>query len=168
MRIRILKSSIPIVISLVFLFGCSPKTTPPAPDMAAGVYLQSGYELFHWSEGLNIMIWHDGVASSACASSGSTGKVAHIVQCHAISRESHHFDWRIETDDGIAAIVTIDDAAFDLESGNVFIISTAGGGTHVRQFQRDLSNIKPQSDSILEFSLMDVELQEFIQATSSD
>ena len=145
-----------------------PASTPPAPDMAGGAYLQSGYEFFRWSEGLRIMIWHDAVSSSGCGSSVSTRDRTHVVECFAISQDGQRVDWRLETDDGLTALFTIDGATYDLGSGNLFLVSTAGVETEVRQAQRDLSGVEPQNDSILEFSLKDEDIQAFIQSTSSN
>lgn len=149
------------------VIGCSRVSTPPAPDMAAGVYVRAGYEYFHWKEGLAVMIWHDATKSSSCESSGSTSEVTHVVRCHAISEANHRFDWQIETRDGLTAEFSIDDNSFDLSDGNVFIVTTANGKTDIRQLQRDLSSVKPEGDSITEYALMDVDIQRFIQSTSS-
>ncbi|NIS83203.1 MAG: hypothetical protein GTO14_24050 [Anaerolineales bacterium] len=157
-----------VVLAMLFIGACSPTMTPPSPDMAAGVYVQSGYEFFRWDEGLSIMIWHDGTISSACGSSGSTTRPMLVIQCHAISKKDHRFDWRLETDDGITAKFSIDNTDFDLGDGNLFIISTASGETVVKQLQRDLSNVKAISESIVGFGLMDDDVKAFIQPTPSN
>ena len=89
------------------IFACSPSSTPPGPDMAAGVYIDAAYEFFHWEEGLNVMIWHNAISSSSCNSSGSTDDPVHTVECNAASPKNHQFDWQIKTVDGLTGEFTI-------------------------------------------------------------
>ena len=49
MKLKVFVSSILIAIGLSFVVSCTPVSTPPAPDMAGGAYIQSGYEFFRWS-----------------------------------------------------------------------------------------------------------------------
>ncbi|NIM95599.1 MAG: hypothetical protein GTO18_18020 [Anaerolineales bacterium] len=154
-------------LCVLFLVACGPRTTPPAPDITAGVYIGVGYEFFHWEEGLAVMIWHDAAQSSSCDSSGSTSSPTHVVRCHAISKAGIRFDWHLETDDGKTAVFTINEAAYDLTNGALFIVTTASGVTEVSQLERDLSNVQPNNESVVEFSLSDHDVNEFIQSTSS-
>ncbi len=164
---RNLKSLIWLLAISGFLFAaCSTASTPPGPDMAAGVYIQSGYEFYRWEEGLTLMIWFDGASSSACSSSSSTSDPTFVLRCHAVSRSDIRFDWYLETEDGVKADFLIDGKPFDLDDGKLFLITTSTGETEVMQKERDLSGVRPDADSITEFGLNDPDIQEFIHVSS--
>jgi hypothetical protein len=166
-NLKRLKSHILLFVLSGFLFAaCSPTSTPPGPDMAAGVYIQSGYEFYRWEEGLTLMIWFDGAQSSACSSSSSTSDPVFVLRCHAITRSDVGFDWLLETEDGVTADFLIDEKSFDLEAGTLFLIRTSSGEAEVLQIERDLSSVRPEADSIIDFSLDDPVIQEFIHTSS--
>jgi hypothetical protein len=169
-NLKILKSHILLLLLLTIsgflLAACSPASTPPGPDMAAGVYIQSGYEFYRWEEGLTLMMWFDGAKSSACSSSSSTSDPVFVLRCHAITRNDVRFDWLLKTEDGITADFSIDGQSFDLENGKLFLIRTSTGETEVLQIERNLSSVRPDADSITEFSLDDPVIQEFIHTSS--
>jgi hypothetical protein len=166
-NLKLLKSHILLLVFLGLLFAaCTPASTPPGADMAAGVYIQSGYEFYRWEEGLNLMIWFDGAKSSACSSSSSTSDPQFVLQCHAVSTTDIRFDWHLETEDGVTADFSIDGKSFDLEDGKLFLIRTSSGEVEVMQIERDLSSVRPDADSIIEFSLNDPTIQEFIHDSS--
>jgi hypothetical protein len=166
MNTQIIKASHLCAILMILLSaGCSPLpvSTPPAPDMAGGVYVHVAYEYFHWQEGLDVMIWYNAPQSSSCDSSGSTSTKTHVVQCQAISETGQSFDWQIETSDGLTGKFVLNNNQFDLTEGNVFVVSTAQGQIDIQQFQCDLSSVRPESESITEFGLNDPDIAEFIQ-----
>jgi len=152
------------ILMILISAGCAPVSTPPAPDMVGGVYVRAAYEYFHWREGLDIMIWYDAAQSSFCDSSGSTSAEMHVVSCQALSESGRNLDWRIETSDGLTGKFALDNNQFDLSAGNVFVVSTAQDPPQVRQFQRDLSGVKPENESIIDFGLNDPDIAEFIQS----
>lgn len=147
--------------------SCVPRSTPPAPDMAAGVYVDAGFEYFHWEQGLAILIWHDAIQSSSCDSSGSTQDPTHVVRCQATSGENS-FNWQIKTQDGVEGDFQIDNIPYDLSNGRVFIVATADGVTDIQQLQRDLSAVTTESESIVDFGLKDPAISLFIEAASAD
>ncbi len=160
----------------VFLIGflsmataaCFRSTTPPAPDMAGGVYEYAGYEFFHWQEGLDIMIWHDAIGSGTCDSSGATDDDTHLVQCQALSASGYDFFWQIETKDGRTAQFSINNQNYDLADGSVFLVTTANGQTDIQQLQRDLSDLNADDPSITSYSLADPDINQFIQSTAPE
>lgn len=149
------------------MFACSSGSTPPAPDMAAGVYDNVAYEFFHWEEGLNVMIWHDAIRSSTCNSSGSTSDPVHTVDCYAASTEDLQFDWQIKTVDGMTGEFTINDEPYDLSAGAIFIVSIADGVTDIQQFQGNLTNVNPDHESIVAYGMSDKDIKQFIDSVSS-
>ena len=154
-----------VILLSIGTLSCSPASTPPGPTMAAGVYVEAGYEFFHWEEGLVVMLWHDATASSMCDSSGSTRDPVHSIDCQAISREGNAFKWNIETTDGVTGQFSIDDKLYDLSEGSLFIVRTKGGTAEIQQLQRDLSDVVPENDSsITEYGLNDPDIKLFIQS----
>jgi hypothetical protein len=131
--------------------------------MVGGVYVRAAYEYFHWREGLDVMIWYDAAQSSSCDSSGSTSTNTHVIRCQALSESGLNLDWQIETSDGLTAKFVINDKQFNLSDGNVFVVSTAQDPIEIQQFQRDLSGVKPENESITEFGLNDPDIAEFIR-----
>ena len=157
-----------LVITCLGSVSCARKSTPPAPSIAAGVYIKAGYEYFDWEEGLALMIWHDAVQSSMCDSSGSTRDSTHVVQCSAVSRESQSFEWQIKTSDGIQAEFSIDGSLFDLANGNVFLVAVEGESTDIQQLHRDLTDVDSQNaNTITGFGLNDPDINSFIQSLTS-
>jgi hypothetical protein len=112
------------------------------------------------------MIWFDGANSSACNSSSSTSDPQFVLRCHAVTRADVRFDWLLETDDGVTADFSIDGQSFDLDDGKLFLIRTSSGEAKVVQLERDLSGVRPDADSIIEFSLNDPVIQKFIHDSS--
>jgi len=159
--------SLSVLLSLG-LISCFRSSTPPAPDMAGGVYEYAGYEFFHWQEGLDIMIWHDAISSGTCNSSGTTDNDTHLVQCQAASENGFDFFWQIETNDGRTAQFSINNQPFNLADGTVFLVTTADGQVNIQQLQRDLASIEANDPSITAYSLADPEISQFIQSTAPE
>jgi hypothetical protein len=157
-----------LLTTVVFLIGvitsaCQPRTTPPGPRMAAGVYMDVAYEFYHWEEGLNLMIWHDAASSSSCDSSGSIENRIHTVDCHAISRLGKRFDWRIETQDGITGKFFVNNELVDLGKGQLFLVSTAGEEIDIQQVKANLEDLGPDNEKIIEFGLGTPSINAFIE-----
>jgi hypothetical protein len=125
------------------------------------VYIHSGFEFYRWNEGLELMIWHEGIKSSGCAS--STNDQDFILQCHAVSNDNYQFDWHLETRDGETAEFSVNDQSFDLDNGSLFLLTNPDGMTNVKQFQRNLSKIPANADEVVEFGLGDPAVQDLIQ-----
>jgi hypothetical protein len=160
-KFRFLGSHILLFMLLVIaLSACSPDPTTD-PKIVAGVYVQSGYEFYRWEEGLALMIWHDGIVNSDCAT--STNEQSFVVHCQAISKDNVRFDWQLETKDGTTGKFSINDELFDLAYGSLFVITTSDGDTQVKQLKHDLSTVVPHADGVVEFGLSDPAILEHIQ-----
>jgi len=155
-------------ITLFFgMFACSYRSTPPGPDMAAGGYNYTAYDVFRWEQGLNVMIWHDAGSSSACSSSGSSDDPMHTVDCHAVSFEGQRFDWQIKTDDGLIGEFRINNDPYDLSDGSIFIVRTTDGIMDIQQLIGDFSSVSLEHESIVAYGLDHAELAQFIQSASA-
>jgi hypothetical protein len=157
------KNLIYLLLLSLSLAGCFGRTTPPGPDMAGGGYENVNYDYFDWEEGLNVMIWHEGVTTSGCNSSGSTSSVTHLVQCQATTQSGLEYAWQIATKDGRTAEFTLDGQPYDLADGNVFLITLTNGILDVQQLPRDLADVATTHDSITEFGLDDPDIRHFIE-----
>ena len=90
---RLLREHLFLIAILGFFFSaCSQTAISPDLEMAAGVYVHSGFEFYRWKEGFALMIWHDGTKSSFCTS--STNGQNHVMNYHVISKDNHIFDWQ--------------------------------------------------------------------------
>jgi hypothetical protein len=153
-----------ILICLGFILSaCSQGKAFPEPETASGVYVHSGFEYYRWEEGLQVMIWHDGINHLSCSSS-TNGQ--YEIECLGESMDAHTFAWRLVTKDRKIAQFIIDDQPFDLGEGSLFIINSSSGETEVTQLKRDLGNVQADAGSVTEFGLSDPDILAFIQTTS--
>ena len=157
------------IFALLFVFlgfilpACSHAMRLPDPETVSGVYIQSGFEYYRWEEGLELMIWHDGINHIGC-SSFTNGK--YEIECTGESIGKHSFAWHLETPDEKTAQFTIDDQPFDLGEGRLFIIKSSSGDTEIKQLKRDLTDVQADANSVIEFGLSDPEILAFIQTNS--
>jgi hypothetical protein len=156
-----------IFYACLFLLGlimaaCSPVSTSPSPDMTSGVFLQMGYAFYRWEDGLSLMIWHDGIQTFHCGTSGTTSNPQTTHVCRAHSRTDGAFEWQLETKDGKTTTFLIDGTSFDLKKGQVFFITSASGETKVLQLERFPSEVLPTTESVTGYGLGDAVIKEFI------
>jgi len=150
----------------LFSFGLSSRSTPPGANMAGGGLGQARYVFLQWKEGLEIMIWHDVLGGSGEGKgSGSTTDPIYRYQGYAESSDGRRFDWEVQTADGKTALFKIDDTRYDLADGRLFLVTTRGGRTEVRQLDRDLSGVQPDWESIVVFAKSDPDVAEFAGVT---
>jgi hypothetical protein len=151
-----------IVLPVFLVCACSSGLTIKEPESVHGVYIDTAYEFYRWEEGLALMIWHDGIKSSDCAT--STNGHGYINHCQVISEDDVRIDWQLETKDGATADFKINDQSYHLEDGALFIITASGGDAQVRQLERDLSTLPPNADGIVEFGMTEPAIVELTQA----
>jgi hypothetical protein len=76
---------------------------------------------------------------------------------------NRNVNWRCETADGLSGRVTINEKVFDLTNGNLFLVSTALGGS-VTQLSRDFSGLKPIREAFAELAKTDEPIRKFVEA----
>ena len=156
-----------VLVCLVFLglglIGCSPAQLLPNPEIVSGVYVQSGFMYYRWEEGLQLMIWHDGVNHLNCSSS-TNGQ--YEVDCTGESSGNHAVTWRLETKDGKTAKFAIGGKPFDLSAGNLFVIQSSSGDLEIKQVPRDFSDVQADAASVTEYGLSDPDILPLIQTSS--
>jgi hypothetical protein len=158
------------ILIMLTVTGCSsatptaaPAAEAPAPNMAGGVYEQAGYQLFQWTQGLTVLIWHDATQSSICTDEGSSGKGMNITICHSENNSGQKIDWQLETMDGVTGTLEINNNQYEFADGNVFTITTMGDPLNVQQFQRDLSAVTVERESIIAFTNKDTNLVAYLK-----
>jgi hypothetical protein len=149
------------VILLVGASGCQ-QTTPPGADMVSAKIGDTSYTFLHWKEGLRVMMWFDMADEVSAEGSGSTSDPIHKMEGYASATDGRRVDWRLETADGRTATFSIDGQAYDLSQGALFLITTRGGTTQVRQLNRDLSAVQATNESCEAFATADPDVSSFI------
>jgi hypothetical protein len=145
----------------IMLSSCLTDSQSLEPDMASGVYINFGYEFYRWEGGPALMIWHDAIELTDCGS--KTYRQSYEMECRTVSKDHQSFDWQYTTVDGNSVEFSINDQPYHLVDGNLFLITSWGGETVVRQLQRDLSGVQPRSEGVIDFGLSDPAILELMQ-----
>jgi hypothetical protein len=161
-QVRIFWGSL-IFVFLVCVGGCQ-KTTPPGADIVGGQIQNTSYTFLHWKEGLRVMIWYDITEDVGSGGSGSTSDPIYRLEGHASAPDGRRVDLRLETADGRTATYSINGQRYDLSRGALFLVTTRGERTQVRQLNRDLSTIHPTNESCEAFSETDPDVSAFIRS----
>lgn len=152
---------ITLMVLLMVGVGCSTKSTSFEPQTVAGVYINVGYDYYRWEGGPEIMIWHDAVQNSECQSAADEKKFTLI--CRTSFGDMDSLTWQLITQNEQVVQIEFNDIQYQLKDGNVFLISSAASELTIRQLVRDLSEINPDAESVIQFGLNDHEIYQFIQ-----
>lgn len=159
-----LKTSSLALALLLSISGCR-KTTPPGANVVSGKMGDTAYTFLHWKEGLRVMLWFDRTDEVWSAGSGSTEDTVHKMEGYASSAEGRRVEWQLETADGKTAAFRLDGQPYDLARGALFLVTTTGPSTQVRQLDRDLSAVQPTNAGCEAFSETDPDVSLFIRST---
>lgn len=151
-----------IVALLAGASGCR-QATPPGADMVSAKIGDTSYTFLHWKEGLRVMMWFDIADEVSGEGSGSTSDPVHRMAGYASAFDGRRVDWRLETEDGRTASFSIDGQPYALSQGALFLITTWGEQTQVRQLSRDLSVIQPTNEGCEAFAEADPDVSSFIR-----
>jgi hypothetical protein len=162
-----------LLVGLAFILAgavaaCAGRSTPPGANKYLGTFEQGGYLVLRWEEGLEVMIWHDMTGSMMAHSAGSTQDPTYVEQGSARSADGRSLAWELRTTDGRRGELQIGGATYEVAGGSVFLVTTRGGKTEVRQLDRDLSTVPLDHEAILAFAESDPDLAAFISSTTSD
>ena len=99
-----------------------------------------------WSDGRTVFAsWTDvSSGSSTLVPRAATMAEGFVFEGHHRGPDGRLVDCRCSTPDGCTGTVTINDRTFDLAHGALFLVSTQGGRTEVRQLRRDTSKLAPE------------------------
>ena len=150
--VRLTRLALLVLAVTMALVACGRSSTPPGASKAMGSIAQGGYLFLRWPEGLEVMIWHDLSGEGTGHSAGSAAGRLYIERGAVRAADGRSLAWEVQTVDGTTGAVQIGGARYDLEAGNLFLISTQGGKTVVRQLHRDLAAVPLDRDGILAFA----------------
>lgn len=166
------------VLSLVILCGCAPPGTgsvhgihqrsssfshhseQPVPGIDEGqivaITLQagppSGVSFVVWSDMSGGSGGHGGADSSGASYEGEIHLDGRSVAIHA------------ETTDGISGTLTIDESTYDLNRGELFLISTQDGATTVKQIEFDVTDFPTDHEELDKVAEENPEIGDFFQS----
>jgi hypothetical protein len=123
---------------------------------------QGDYLFLRWQEGLEVMIWHDLSGEGTGHSAGFAAGRLYIERGSARAADGRSLAWEVQTRDGTMGEMQIGGGRYGLEAGNLFLITTRGGTTAVRQLHRDLSGVPLDQEGILAFARSDPDLAAFL------
>jgi hypothetical protein len=112
-----------------------------------------------WREGMAVVFWTDLSWGNSVATTKEEGTV-YEGEYHG--RDGRRVKCRCTTGDGRTGAVTIGDERFDLADGSLFLVSTRGTHSQVRQLQRDISKLKP--DDLKQLARSDPQIIEFFES----
>jgi hypothetical protein len=124
--------------------------------------------LYFKAEGLlTMVIWADFEITSA--EGGERGRLVRGAPPHVLDALMRSADGRIvacqcRTRDGKTGRVIINNVSYDLAGGRLFLVSTRGGGTRVRQLQRDLDKVQATDRGVERLAKTDPEVARYVAA----
>ncbi len=145
--------------------ACMGRSTPPGANRYLGYFEHGGFLFLRWQEGMEIMIWYDVTGSAEAHGTGSTEDPIYVERGSARSADGRSLEWEVQTRDGKTGEVRIGSASYDPSAGTLFIVTTRGGTTDVRQLDRDLSAVPFEQEGILAFAENDPDLSAFLNAS---
>jgi len=162
-----------IVLLLGILFGlgaCASKTTPPGANTVFGTFIApegfgGSYMVLWWKEGLAISIVDDSQNGHQSSGSGSTEDPVWQGQGGIDSQNGQDINWRVETTDGKTAKFFINEQAYDLTQGTLFLIQTKDGSSQITQHQSQYNGSCSDDQSCQQLLKQDPAVQQFIQET---
>ena len=131
------------------------KPTVPGIDRAAvriGLYANSPV----------LVVWSDGGGGGFDASWDWTRKAVHYEGTFT-SRGGRDLAVHCYTSDGKTGSVTIGDETFELGNGSLFLLSSSGTKTVVKQLRRDLSKLGSDSEGFQTNAMADAEIKAFFE-----
>jgi hypothetical protein len=109
--------------------------------------------------GTAVVLWSDAPGGGG----GSSNSDVRGVKCQGslLARDRRRVEFHCETMDAKTGRVTIDGVTYDLMDGNLFLISTAGDQSQVKQLKRSLAALKFERESLEAFGKSDPDIAGF-------
>lgn len=143
---------LPVLLSCIIIVGCERRTTPPGPDAVFGVITDTSihFQLLKWEEGLSIL-FIDRMSQHKTSGHGSTSNPVYREAGSAGNEGGHGYDWEILTTDGKTADIRINDTAYNVGEGSVFVVQLNGEQINIHQLELDLSKLKSNGNDCQSF-----------------
>lgn len=156
---------------VVGLGACAAKTTPPGASFVYGQLVApqgfgGSFVALTWKEGLTVVLVDDINAGHESSGSGSTEAPNWRGQGTTRSVDGQQINWRAETTDGKTAMFSINEQAYDLAQGTLFLIRTAGSHMVVTQQKRDLAGRCSDPGNCQDWLTNDPAVAQFIRDTA--
>lgn len=151
-----------VLLVTIAVVTCRYSSTSRRASKALGSCEQGGYLFLRWTEGLEVMLWHDLNGEGTTDSAGfDTGRLF-IERGSAHSADGRSITWEVQTVDGTMGEVQIGGSRYDLADGTLYLVATKGGAADVKQLSRDLSDLPLDHDAVLAFARHDPDLAAFL------
>ena len=168
----LVKSLVATAWACMLVSGCGRTPRPASPDLGGpsgiitwsssagegnplpGIDQGSVYHL-----GTAIVLWSDASGGGG----GSSTSSVQGVECQGslFARDRRRVEFRCETKDAKTGQVTIDGVTYDLTDGNLFLVSTAGDQSQVKQLKRSLTELKFEREGLEAFGKNDPDIAGF-------
>ena len=165
-------------VGACMLGGCGSASSPAPPSLGGptgfitwtgigkdnplpGIDQGSVYHL-----GTTFVLWSDAAGGGGGSSSGNSQGVK--CQGNVLGRDGRRVEFNCDTKDAKTGQATINGATYDLAAGTLFLLSTEGLRSQVKQLKRNLSDLKFERDSLEAFGRNDPDIAGFfIQAAKA-
>ena len=170
---KLVKSLVATAWACILVFGCSCTPGPTGPPDLGGPNglitwtasagkdnpLQGVDQGTVYNLGTAFVLWSDAPGGGSGGSSGNVQGVKY--QGGLLARDRRRVEFHGETKDGKTGRVTIDGLTYELADGNLFLVSTEGERSRVKQLKRDISNLKFERESLEAFGRNDPDIAAF-------
>jgi hypothetical protein len=162
-----------IAAVLLALSGCGTRTMPEGASTISGSLLVpegtgGRFSILRWPNGLNIILVDDIVSGDyegSASGNGSTEDPTWRGEGWTRAADGREFYWRVETTDGKTTAFFINDQAYALEQGTMFLIRVTPGSTQVVQHKDVPAGRCFDYDSCEQLLKNDPAIKQFIQET---
>ena len=91
------------------------------------------------------------MTNSGIFASSSSGDPVFHMDGGAQGADGQGYNYILESAGGIEGTFSIDDIAYDLDQGKLFLVSTLAGETRVKQLEVDISDVAPSNAGVEAF-----------------
>ena len=168
----LVKSLVATAWACMLVSGCGRTPSPASPDIGdpSGIITWSSSagkgnplpgidqgSVYHL--GTAFVLWSD--APGGGGGSSSSDVQGFKCQGSLLARDRRRVEFHCETKDAKTGQVTIDGTTYDLADGNLFLLSTAGDQSQVKQLKRSLTELKFERESLEAFGKNDPDIAGF-------
>lgn len=119
------------------------------------------FDFLKWDEGLTLLVVDDARRGHEVTGMGQLGDL--LWKGSGDDFDGGSFQWQLETNDGQNARFVLNDQAYELSEGALFVVRTRGETVQVLQLKRDLSAVPLDVDAGREYLKKDTEVMKFLE-----
>ncbi len=142
--------------------GCGTRATPPGESTISTVASGMNIRFLKWTEGLMVLFVDDVNGPHTSSGSRSTENPVNTSIVSAGAPDAGGYTCLLETKDGKLADCFINEKAYDLSNGTLFVIKQKGERIEVHQLKRDLSRIPFDAKDCRDPIQKDVEIRKLL------